>query len=186
MKAGLKLITVTMLAMLLLSGCETISDINKDADADGKIAEVDDNRASVSGTGEDGSARTYGLDDRSAIEGAQLDDPNSPLAIRVIYFEYDSADIKAEFRPVIEAHAIYLNRHPDSIMTLEGHADERGSREYNLALGERRATSVRRQLVLLGASAGQIRTVSYGEERPISEDHSEQAYSLNRRVEILY
>lgn len=186
MKDLLKLVTLSLLAIVLLSGCESISSLTKDGDDDAKIAEVDDNRATVSGSGEDREARTHGLDERTSFRGARLDDPDSPLAIRVIYFEYDSADIKLEFRSVIEAHAAYLNEHPDTIMTLEGHADERGSREYNLALGERRATAVRRQLVLLGASAGQIRTVSYGEERPVSEDHNEQAYSLNRRVEILY
>jgi peptidoglycan-associated lipoprotein len=86
----------------------------------------------------------------------------------------------------VDAHATYLASHPGTTITLEGHADERGSREYNLALGERRALALRRQLVLLGATAGQIRTVSYGEERPVAEGHDEQSYSLNRRAEILY
>jgi len=79
-----------------------------------------------------------------------------------------------------------LASHPQVTITLEGHTDEQGSREYNLALGERRALSVRRQLVLLGATAGQVRTVSYGEERPVADGHDEQAYSLNRRAEIIY
>ncbi len=185
MKALLRMFTISLLAIGLLTGCESIDSLTKGTD-DGSPAGVEDGRATVSGSGESESARTHGLGDSDSLQGARLDDPNSPLSVRVIYFEYDSSDIKPEFRGVIEAHATYLNRNPDTIMTLEGHADERGSREYNLALGERRANAVRRQLVLLGASAGQIRIVSYGEERPVSEDHDEAAYSLNRRVEIIY
>jgi peptidoglycan-associated lipoprotein len=86
----------------------------------------------------------------------------------------------------VQAHAKYLGAHPQTTITLEGHTDETGSREYNLALGERRALTVRRQLVLLGATAGQIKTVSYGEERPVAEGHDEQSYSQNRRAEIIY
>ena len=131
-------------------------------------------------------AEVTGLDDEPGFSADALDDPNSLLATRVIYFEYDSTTIRAEFEPSIEAHARYLAENPGASMTLEGHADERGSREYNLALGERRALAVRRQLVLLGAAADQIRTVSYGEERPASDGHDDHTYSLNRRVEILY
>lgn len=133
-----------------------------------------------------GTDETYGVDSGSGFQGNPLDDPSSPLSTRVIYFDYDSSVIRSEYRPVVEAHARYLASFPDTLVTLEGHADERGSREYNLALGERRANAVRRQLVLLGASAGQIRVTSYGEERPVAEGHDESAYSLNRRVEVLY
>jgi peptidoglycan-associated lipoprotein len=104
----------------------------------------------------------------------------------VIYFDYDSANIRPEFNETVAAHAALLAANADISVTLEGHADERGSREYNIALGERRALAVRRQLVLLGASAAQIRAVSYGEERPAVEGHDEQSYSLNRRVELVY
>jgi peptidoglycan-associated lipoprotein len=134
----------------------------------------------------DAAAKSRGLDDETGFAGSRLDDPDSPLSVRVIYFDYDSSTVRAEFRPVIEAHAIYLANRAGVAITLEGHADERGSREYNLALGERRALAVRRQIVLMGASAGQIRTVSYGEERPVVEGHDEQSYAQNRRVEILY
>ena len=104
----------------------------------------------------------------------------------MIYFDYDSSNIREDFQSVVEAHATYLAAHPETTITLEGHADERGSREYNLALGERRALAVRRQMVLLGATAGQIRSVSLGEERPVAEGHDEQSYGLNRRAEISY
>jgi len=87
---------------------------------------------------------------------------------------------------VVQAHAGYLAANPGTEITVEGHADERGTPEYNLALGERRAMALRKQLVLLGATAGQIRTVSYGEERPAVEGSDESAYAMNRRVEIVY
>jgi peptidoglycan-associated lipoprotein len=114
------------------------------------------------------------------------DDPNSPLSVRVIYFDLDSSNVRSDFSATIEAHAAYLAANSDVSIRLEGHADERGSREYNLALGERRALAVRKRLVLLGASAAQVRAVSYGEERPVSGGSDENSYALNRRVEITY
>ena len=89
-------------------------------------------------------------------------------------------------QPVIEAHAAYLSEHAGASVTLEGHADERGSREYNIGLGEKRALAVRRLMSLLGATGPQIRTISYGEERPADAGHEESAWQLNRRVEIVY
>ena len=133
-----------------------------------------------------GGASATGAGEAGKFSGSELDDPSSPLSQRSIYFDYDSAEIRSEYRPVIEAHAQYLSAHPDTVVTLEGNTDERGSREYNLALGERRAESVKRQMVLFGASAGQIRIVSYGEERPVAEGHNEEAWRLNRRVDIVY
>ena len=127
-----------------------------------------------------------GIDDTGSFAGSALDDPSSLLANRVIYFDFDSDAVRADFRDVIAAHAEYLAANPGAVVTLEGHADERGSREYNLALGERRALSVRRQMTLLGASAQQLNAVSYGEERPADRGHDESAYALNRRVEIIY
>jgi peptidoglycan-associated lipoprotein len=105
---------------------------------------------------------------------------------QVIYFDYDSDVIRQEYQPIVEASATHLSSHPGSVATLEGHTDERGSREYNLALGERRANAVRKQIATLGAPASQIRTVSYGEERPNNGGHDEAAYGQNRRVEITY
>jgi peptidoglycan-associated lipoprotein len=135
---------------------------------------------------EEMNAKAHGAADSAGFQGNALNDPNSPLSQRVIYFEYDSSDVQADYRPVVEAHAAHLAANPNTIVTLEGHADERGSREYNLALAERRAQSVQKQMVLLGASAGQVRTVSYGEERPANPGHDESAYGQNRRVEIIY
>lgn len=115
-----------------------------------------------------------------------LNDPASPLAKRVIYFDYDSNNIRAEDRATIEAHAQYLAQRGNLKVMLEGHADERGSREYNIALGERRSNAVRDMMSLLGVSAGQLASVSYGEERPAVLGDGESAWSMNRRVEIVY
>ena len=134
----------------------------------------------------DTGAQAHGTGTNDQAGKSALDDPNSPLATRVIYFEYDSSEVLPQYRKVVEAHAAYLASNPNTIITLEGHADERGSREYNLALGERRAQTVKSQMTLLGAKDGQIRTVSYGEERPALEGHDENAWSKNRRVEIRY
>ena len=115
-----------------------------------------------------------------------LSDPSSPLATRVIYFDFDKSIIKDEFKDVITAHADYLVSHPDVAVVLEGHADERGSREYNIALGERRAKAVEQLFIVQGVMQKQIQVISFGEERPVALGHDESAWALNRRVEILY
>lgn len=138
-----------------------------------------------SGGSADG-ATSYGAGDSSMNSASALDDPASPLSVRILYFEYDSSDVLPEYREVLEAHANYLAQNPNVSIALEGHADERGTREYNLALGERRAQSVKSQMMVFGPTASQIRTTSYGEERPVSDSHDEQGWSQNRRVEIIY
>jgi peptidoglycan-associated lipoprotein len=105
---------------------------------------------------------------------------------RLVYFDYDSYVIKPEFQKLIEAQARYLASDPALKVVLEGHTDERGGREYNLALGQRRAEAVRRALSLLGVSEAQMEAVSFGEEKPVSEGSSESAWSQNRRTEISY
>ncbi len=118
--------------------------------------------------------------------GLSLDNPNSLLAQRVFYFDFDSSDIAADYMPALSAHAEYLNSHPGARVRLEGNTDERGTREYNLALGERRAKAVKQVLVLKGVPANQITTVSYGEEKPAADGHDEAAWSKNRRVVLVY
>lgn len=113
-------------------------------------------------------------------------DPASPLAQRVIYFEFDSAVIDGRFQPILDVHSAYLKANPGFKVILQGHTDERGSREYNLALGQRRAESVRQAMTLLGVSDGQIEAVSLGEEKPAVEGHDESAWKMNRRTEIHY
>jgi len=168
---------VLVLGLLAACGTTDVKDEDMAVVEDRSITDMDDDEAAA--------ARARAAEEARAGRTA-LDDPASPLSQRSIYFDFDSDAIRSEYRPVVEAHASYLADHPNTMMTLEGNTDERGSREYNLALGERRAESVKRQMVLLGASAGQIRVVSYGEERPIAEGHNEEAWRLNRRVDIVY
>ena len=115
-----------------------------------------------------------------------LKDPASPLSKRSIYFDFDSDAIKDEFKPTLDAHAKYIRENATSKVLLQGHADERGSREYNLALGQRRADAVRRYLVLAGAPEARIESVSLGEEKPSCMERTEECYAKNRRVDILH
>ena len=176
-----------------LAACEgtmgTVGDVPTDpaASQGGGVSTSGVADGSISGTdmpGADTAADELTISD--TFQGHPLDDPKSPLAARTIYFEYDSAEILESERAVIETHARYLAEHPGTSITLEGHADERGTREYNVALGEGRASAVRRVMTLFGSSGQQIRTVSYGEERPAATGHDESAWRLNRRVEIIY
>ncbi|UCE90114.1 MAG: peptidoglycan-associated lipoprotein Pal [Pseudomonadota bacterium] len=130
--------------------------------------------------------QTYGAELGGAFAGSPIDDPASPLSKRVFYFEFDSNELSSEDREIIKAHAQYLAQNPGTSIVLEGHADERGTREYNMALGERRAKSVLQLLVLQGASNDQVQTISFGEERPVALGHDESAWRLNRRAELLY
>jgi len=124
----------------------------------------------------------------AAAEGGKYPrkDPGSILSKRTIYFDFDSSAIRDEFRPVIEAHAQFVKENKQAKTILQGHTDERGSREYNIALGQRRAESVSQAMALLGVPEAQVEAVSLGEEKPVDEGHDEAAWQKNRRVEILY
>ena len=160
-----RLFFVISLTILLL-GC------SKDQVKEDEPVEVTDLTADPASSSEDG-AQTYGAEDDSGPAFSQLDDPQSPLSVRTIYFEYDSSEISSDYRSTVEAHSLYLQQNPSTSVILEGHGDERGSREYNLALGERRAKAVKQQMLLLGANSNQIRLVSYGEGRPARDGHDE-------------
>lgn len=108
------------------------------------------------------------------------------LAQRSVYFDYDSFSVKDEYKPVLQAHAKFLVENPTAKVYLQGHTDERGSREYNLALGQKRADAVRRIMTVLGVKDNQIEGVSYGEEKPKNAGHDESSYGQNRRADILY
>jgi peptidoglycan-associated lipoprotein len=137
----------------------------------------------VSTTGVDGSKTGQGASDMQTAQQQAL----AALKTRsIIYFDYDSSEIRSEYLPVVEAHAAYLAKYPNAKVRLEGHTDERGSREYNIGLGERRAQAVRRALQLQGVAEAQIATVSYGEERPAVAGGEESALAQNRRVEIVH
>jgi peptidoglycan-associated lipoprotein len=115
-----------------------------------------------------------------------LRDPNNILSKRSVFFDYDSFVVKDEYRPLVEAHARYLQQNRNARTTVQGNTDERGSREYNIALGQKRADSVKRMMTLLGASESQIETVSFGKEKPRNPGHDEAAWAETRRDDILY
>ena len=140
---------------------------------------------STSGS-EAGSTSTSPLGgDASAVGGGPGGGPNASVG-RIIYFEFDKSDIRPEFAGVITGNAQFLAAHPNVKIKLEGNTDERGTREYNIGLGERRAQAVRRALMLQGASENQLTTVSFGAERPAVEGDDEAAWAKNRRVELGY
>jgi len=120
------------------------------------------------------------------IAANPLDDPNSPLAKRSIYYDYDKSEIKDQYKPLINAHAGYLTGRRGAKIRIEGNCDERGSREYNLALGQRRADGEKKALELLGVADAQIETVSWGKEKPKAPGHDEAAWAENRRSDIVY
>ena len=122
----------------------------------------------------------------TTLGGNPLKDPSSILSKRTIYFDFDRDDIKAEFVPVVEAHGKYLRENRGAKMLIQGNADERGSREYNLALGQRRSEAVKKRLMVLGATETQIESVSLGEEKPACVEHDEGCWYKNRRGDMLY
>ena len=115
-----------------------------------------------------------------------LDDPNNILSKRSVYYDFDKSDIKAEYRGLVEAHARFLRDNPNARVTVEGNCDERGSREYNVALGQRRSEGVKKAMLLLGAREQQIEAVSFGEEKPKAAGHDEAAWAQNRRSDVVY
>ena len=121
-----------------------------------------------------------------AIAANPLTDPKNILSKRSVYFDFDSNVVKDEFRPVVQAHARYMVDRKDAKIRVEGNCDERGSREYNLALGQRRAEAVKRVMTVLGVQEGRIETVSFGEEKPAAAGHDEAAWAQNRRDDIKY
>ena len=133
-----------------------------------------------------GAAPSASSTQPSAVTGNALNDPKSMLFKRSVFYEFDQSNVKTDYRSLVEAHARYLRDHPGANITIEGNGDERGSREYNLALGQRRADSVRSMMKVLGVADRQIDTVSYGEEKPKAAGHDEGAWSQNRRSDIVY
>lgn len=133
--------------------------------------------------GEESEGQMEGTTSEAAMSA---DESEEMLSKRVIYFEFDSSVVQQEYQDVLAAHAEYIAGHPDISVVLEGHADERGTREYNIALGERRAKAVQQLLTLQGVAQKQLQVISFGEERPVALGHDESAWSLNRRVELLY
>ena len=142
------------------------------------------NGAGAESQGAEGGGNANGgpFGNQNSVAGPQ----EGLLAKRTVYFDFDSSVIKGDGTDIVAAHAKYLSDHADSRVRLEGNTDERGSPEYNIGLGMRRAQAVRQALLLQGASAGQITVVSYGAEHPVDPAHNEAAWSKNRRVDIVY
>ncbi|SAL41345.1 OmpA/MotB family outer membrane protein [Caballeronia udeis] len=116
----------------------------------------------------------------------ELNDPNGPLAKRSVYFDFDSYTVKSDYQPLLEAHAKYLMAHPDRHVLIQGNTDERGTSEYNLALGERRSEAVLHDLETLGVPDSQLEAVSFGKEKPVALGHDEASWAQNRRADMIY
>ncbi len=174
------LMLAAMALSLALAGCG--SDVKLDQPAEGTPT-----TGAGAGTG---GAQGQGTGQSSVTQvqaGASAADKAGPVGVaKVIYFDYDSYTVKPEYQSVIDQHARFLQSRPNARLVLEGNTDQRGSREYNLALGQKRAEAVRRALTLVGASDSQIEAVSFGKEKPAVEGNSEDAFAKNRRVEFRY
>ena len=159
------LLLVSLLSLFLI-GCSStpIVDVSKPA---GPSASKDEN-------------------DEKDLDLASLRDPNNILSKRSIYFDYDKDTVKAEYKDLLEAHAKYVASHPKAKMTLTGNTDDRGSREYNVSLGQKRSVSVKKSMNVLGAQDTQIETVSFGEERAETNCKDDACYGKDRRVDISY
>jgi peptidoglycan-associated lipoprotein len=188
----MKLLAVLMSTSLLFA-CSG-NPLKGDTD-DGQSGEVmiEDRNATTSGVegsnidgDEFGGAEAQVVVGEDTFQGSPLDDPQSPLSNRIVYFQYDSSSVRLEDQETLAAHAEYLGLNPNVTVRLEGHTDNRGAREYNLALGERRALAIRQILMLQGASINQFQITSFGEERPAVEGDDESVWQQNRRVELKY
>ena len=153
------------LAVSLLAACSSTPDSSSDL-------------ATVDATG------TSGVPKLSAAALAKLRDPNSPLSKRSVFFDFDQYDVKPEYKNQLQAHARFIAEEPNARVLIQGNTDDRGSREYNLALGQKRADAVVRSMVLLGAQDGQLEAVSFGKERPAAQGSDEAAWAKNRRAEL--
>ena len=174
MKIALR-ITLALMIALAVAACKTTETVPEST--------PESTTPTTSTTPVDTSAA---LDARDYTDARNFDNQESLLSKRVIYFDFDKSDVKAEYRPIVAAHAAYIAAHSSARVTLEGHADERGTREYNLGLGERRGNSIVGVMSAGGASGSQQNVVSYGEERPVCRVSSEDCWWQNRRVEIVY
>jgi peptidoglycan-associated lipoprotein len=175
-------IALLLAGVALLSGCPKKHNVVEPPAAGSQVP------GASGATGEDASTSTSALGGDASTRGANGMGANAtgPLARKVIYFDFDKSEIKPEFADVIAAHARNLTSNPNLKMKLEGNTDERGTREYNIGLGERRAQAVRRAMMLQGVAESQLTTVSFGAERPAAAGDDEAAWAQNRRVELVY
>ncbi|MEZ5606921.1 MAG: peptidoglycan-associated lipoprotein Pal [Burkholderiaceae bacterium] len=170
---------IAMATALVLAGCGSDVKLEQPAEGSSTAAGAGAGGAEGQGTGQSSVTQVQA--------GASAADKAGPVGVaKVIYFDYDSYVVKPDYQSVVDQHARFLQSHPNARVVLEGNTDQRGSREYNLALGQKRAEAVRRALTLVGASDSQIEAVSFGKEKPAVEGNTEDAYAKNRRVEFRY
>lgn len=182
------------LMLVSLSACETVDDDtqNNGLDGNGQITAPDDGNstvASVDTTPEfvDGQNTSWQPDDGNAVDtDFNTNSARPPFSEHTINFEYNSSVVAREDVDKVKAHARYLKANPHITLRLEGHADERGSREYNIALGQQRAVAVKRLLSYEGVARNRVATLSFGEEKPLDLRHTPDAWHVNRRVEFIY
>jgi peptidoglycan-associated lipoprotein len=178
---------VFKLGMAFLLSLTLMACASSDTDDMGDTSEsMESSSSSSSSTSNDGgsSATSSGAGDNGGLTASQVRERDNALGMTVFYFEFDRSDLSAEARAALVHHANHLKANPSTSYRLEGHADERGTREYNLALGERRAQAIERYLQVQGVASRQLETISYGEENPVATGTTEAAYSRNRRVEL--
>lgn len=157
-----KILAATVAVSALLSGCSSVS--------------LDESAKNGTLAGETTTTKA----------GNPFEDPSNPLSRRAIYFGFDSYDVSPEYAAIVEAHAKWLVDHPNVRVIVQGNTDERGGREYNLALGQKRSEAVRQRMQLLGVSPDSVEAVSFGKEKPVAMGHDEAAWSQNRRADIVY
>jgi peptidoglycan-associated lipoprotein len=165
----------------LLAACGTTPTPDTGAPVEDRNVGAGTSGAATSGTTTGSVAGTA-----TGSESNRLRDPNSILSKRSVYFEFDSYAVRDDYKPLIDAHARYLQGDKNGRMTIQGNTDERGSREYNIALGQRRADAVKKMMMLLGATDSQIETVSFGKEKPRNPGHDEGSWTENRRDDFVY
>ncbi|WP_374262520.1 peptidoglycan-associated lipoprotein Pal [Zoogloea sp.] len=174
-------LALSLIAASVLAACSSAPNV------DGQGAAVEDRSSGAASSGVDSSrVTTVNADGAGGAGIAALKDPKNILSKRSVLFDYDSYVIKDEYRALIEAHAKFLVANPKMKMLIQGNTDERGSREYNLALGQKRADAVKKALGLLGVSESQLESVSLGEEKPSCGEASETCWAANRRGDMLY
>jgi peptidoglycan-associated lipoprotein len=170
--SSLKPFPLLLVSVLVLSAC-------------GTTTKLDNNAAANAQPTAHTAADTQPVANASANVDP-LNDPNSPLAKRSVFFNFDNYNVSDTYKPLISAHAGYLEQHANRKIDIQGNTDERGSSEYNLALGQRRAESVRKALAALGVPAAQMEAISFGKEKPKATGHDEAAWEQNRRADIVY
>ena len=179
---GLAKSAILAASIAVLAGCS--STMKDDMATD--TAATDTATTTTTAAAESSTSTTGVSENGLTAEQIQARQDAAFAADTLFFFDYDQASIKAEARAALQAHAAYLSANSDAMVRLEGHADERGTRAYNVSLGERRANAVKRYLIVQGASSAQVETVSYGEERPLSLSQTEEGFARNRRVELIY